>query len=330
MDRERLQQLEEQCIQNQPPACEAACPVHVAAKALSAAAAAGDWDEARREFIKAVPFPHVIARCCDAPCQTACVRKDAGGAIRIRDLERAVLAYGEDAPRRRRCAGRSRGSIAVVGAGMCGLSAAYELARKGYSVTVFEAEDEPGGRARDAGADVLPPDELAADVDKVVEAGAVIVTDTTVALAAPRGANALATLAPDADAILVAVGAGGGRRRGGARLPRRRARTHSRRPGHTRDEQVGRVRRRRHAAARTSPGRRSRPSPTGAAPHCPSTGNCRRSRSPRPARTVAAYATGLIVNLEGVEGEAPVAAAAPASGLHRRRGRRRSGALPAV
>ena len=61
MDRERLQQLEEQCIQNQPPACEAACPVHVAARALLAAARGGDWDEARREFARAVPFPHVIA-----------------------------------------------------------------------------------------------------------------------------------------------------------------------------------------------------------------------------------------------------------------------------
>lgn len=207
MDRERLQQLEEQCIQNQPPACEAACPVHVAAKAMLAAGSGGDWDEARREFTRAVPFPHVIARCCDAPCQTECVRKDAGGAIRIRDLERAALAHGNDSEKGTAMRRPRPGSIAIVGAGMCGLSAAYELARKGYSVTVFEAEDTAGGRACDAGEDALPAADLAADLAKVSVAGARIVTDTTVALAAPRGANALATLAPDVDAVLIAVGA---------------------------------------------------------------------------------------------------------------------------
>jgi NADPH-dependent glutamate synthase beta subunit-like oxidoreductase len=203
MDRERLQQLEEQCIQNQPPACETACPVHVSAKALAAAAAQGDWDAARREFVKAVPFPHVIARCCDAPCQTACVREDAGGGIRIRDLERAALAHGVEAAKGTAMRRRKPGSIAVVGAGMCGLSAALELARKGYSVTVFEAEDVPGGRARDLGEGVLPAAELAADAALVVEAGARIVTDTTVS----RGVDAIAALAPDVDAILLAAGA---------------------------------------------------------------------------------------------------------------------------
>ena len=207
MDRDRLQQLEEQCIQNQPPACVAACPVHVAARTLLAAAARGDWDAARREFVQAVPFPHVIARCCDAPCQAACVRGEAGGAIRIRDLERAVLAYGVESAKRTPMRRQKPGSVAVVGAGMCGLSAAYELARKGYSVTVFEAEDTAGGRARGADGEALPVDELEADVAKVLEAGARIVTDTTVALAAPRGANALATLAPCVDAIFLAAGA---------------------------------------------------------------------------------------------------------------------------
>lgn len=208
MDRERLQQLEQQCIQNQPPACEAACPVHVAARALAAAAAAGDWDAARREFTRAVPFPHVVARCCEAPCEVACVRREAGGAIRIRDLERAALAYGSEPPRPAAMRRRRPGSVVVVGAGLCGLAAAYELARKGYAVTLFEAEDAPGGRACEAGQEVLPAAELAADLAKVAAAGAVVVTDTVVALAAPRGANALSTLAPGADAILLAVGAG--------------------------------------------------------------------------------------------------------------------------
>jgi NADPH-dependent glutamate synthase beta subunit-like oxidoreductase len=209
MDRERLLQLEAQCIQNEPAACDAACPVHVAARAMLAAAARGDWTAARDELTRAVPFPHVISRCCDAPCEVACVRADAGGAIRIRDLERAAMEYGEAASappavmRPHKAAG-----VAIVGAGMSGLSAAYELACRGYSVTVFEAEDALGGRARRAAADGrLSAGELAADLAPVTAAGARFVPFTTVALAAPRGANALAGLAPDVDAIYLAVGA---------------------------------------------------------------------------------------------------------------------------
>ncbi len=94
-----------------------------------------------------------------------------------------------------------------VGGGLSGLTAAFELARKGYSVVVFEAEGEAGGRARELDEESLPAAALATEVARVVEAGARIVPFTTVALAQPRGANALATLAPDVDAIYLAVGA---------------------------------------------------------------------------------------------------------------------------
>jgi len=207
VDLQKLLALEEQCIQNQPPACNAACPVHVDARALAAAIAAGDFTEARRVFTQAVPFPHVIARCCDAPCQLACVREQVGGAIRIRDLERAAMEYGENPAPATAARRQKPGRVAVVGAGLSGLSAAYELARKGYSVVVFEAQDQAGGRARDVGEDVLPEADLAADCARVVEAGAQFLPFTPVALTAPRGVTALSALAPDVDAVYLAVGA---------------------------------------------------------------------------------------------------------------------------
>jgi len=207
MDQKTLLRLEEQCIQNQPPACVTTCPVHVGAKELLAAARAGDFGQARLIFTSTVPFPHVISRCCDAPCQKACVREQVGGGIRIRDLELAAMAYGDEPATQAKARREKPGRVAVVGAGLSGLTAAYELARKGYSVVVFEAQDEAGGRAREVGDEVLPRAELEADVARVAEAGARLVPFTAVALTRPRGANALAALAPDVDAVYLAMGA---------------------------------------------------------------------------------------------------------------------------
>ncbi|HMK92732.1 MAG TPA: FAD-dependent oxidoreductase, partial [Thermoleophilia bacterium] len=209
MDQKRLLELEEQCIQNQPAACVAACPVHVDARALAAAWGAGDALEARRVFTQAVPFPHVIARCCDAPCQRACVREQAGGTIRIRALERAAMASVDASAPAAATTFRARksGRIAVIGAGLSGLTAAFELARKGYAVVVFETLDGPGGRARDLGDDVLPAAELEADCAPALEA-VDFVPFTRVALEHRVTPNALAELAPDVDAIYLAMGAG--------------------------------------------------------------------------------------------------------------------------
>ena len=207
MDQKRLLQLEEQCIQNQPPACGAACPVHVDARELAAAAGRGDWTEARRQLTQAVPFPHVIARCCDAPCQVACVREQVGGTIRIRDLERAAMTYGEGAAPAAATRRPKPGRIAVVGAGLSGLSCSYELARKGYSVVIFEENEGPGGRALGLPDDVLPAAELQADCAAVTLAGADLVPFTRVALEHQTKPNALAELAPDVDAIFLAMGA---------------------------------------------------------------------------------------------------------------------------
>ena len=135
------------------------------------------------------------------------MRERAGGAIRVRDLERAAMEYGEDPAPAAVVHREKPGRVAVVGAGLSGLTAAYELARKGYSVVIFEAQDRAGGRARELDEELLPETDLEADCARVTEAGAQLIPFTPVALARPRGANALAALAPDVDAVYLAMGA---------------------------------------------------------------------------------------------------------------------------
>jgi len=100
VEQERMRRMEAMCIQEQPPACVAACPVHVDARGMSAAIAKGDFAGALAVYKKAVPFPAIIGRVCDAPCQDVCKRNEAGGAIRIRDLERACAEHAR--PRQKR------------------------------------------------------------------------------------------------------------------------------------------------------------------------------------------------------------------------------------
>lgn len=164
MDGQRIREWESRCVEEQPPACIATCPVRLDVRAMLGRADAGDWRGALAVLVRAVPFPGVLGRICDAPCEGACRRAEAGGAVRIRALERAVLEFG--GPRPPPVVGRSlrKMRVAVVGAGLGGLAAAVDLALKGCAVTVFEAGERPLGRLYALGEARLPARVLDADL----------------------------------------------------------------------------------------------------------------------------------------------------------------------
>lgn len=146
MEQTRLRELEDQCIQECQPPCTARCPVHVDVRGLTAAIAAEDFQGAARIFKRTVPFPEIIARTCDQPCQSSCYRKTIGGDIQVAALEAACLQFSDCEPARPVLLPKKDARVAIIGGGLGGLTTAFELSKKGYQVTLFEVEDRLGGR----------------------------------------------------------------------------------------------------------------------------------------------------------------------------------------
>lgn len=158
-EKDKLLELEGKCIQECAPPCAAACPVHVDARGIAAHMVRGNFEAALKLLRKTVPFPAIIGSTCDQPCQI-CNRSRAGGAIEIAALERACGKYGETAPPRIGLLPARKERVAVVGGGLSGLTAAYDLRRKGYAVTIFEAGDRLGGALRRFPEERLPAERI--------------------------------------------------------------------------------------------------------------------------------------------------------------------------
>jgi NADPH-dependent glutamate synthase beta subunit-like oxidoreductase len=120
------------------------------------------------------PFPAVCGRVCPAPCETECNRKELDGAVGINQVERSIGDFGiEHGLKLKKLTDETRTeTIAVVGAGPSGLSCAYQLARRGYGVTVFESADKPGGMLRwGIPGYRLPETVLDAEIGRIVDLG---------------------------------------------------------------------------------------------------------------------------------------------------------------
>ena len=155
-----------------------------------------------RHLHAAQPLPAITGRVCPHFCETACNRDPYDGPLAIRSLERylgdaaADLALGgpEEATGK---------SVAVVGSGPAGLSAAYYLRRSGHEVVVYEKRDRPGGLLRYGIPEYrLPEAVVDAEVARLEALG--IEFRTGVALGEGLG---LEDLKEAHDAVVVATGA---------------------------------------------------------------------------------------------------------------------------
>ncbi len=163
-DQKKLRELEAQCIQDHAPPCQAACPVHVDVRAMLAAASQGDFAAAFRVFAKTVPFPGVISRLCEQSCRTVCTRGEVDESIEIAALERVCVELNTNSRETIKKLPAREQRVAVVGGGLSGLTVAFDLARKGYDVTVFEAADRLGGSLWQVAESDLPRDVINDDL----------------------------------------------------------------------------------------------------------------------------------------------------------------------
>ena len=158
MDQKKLHQVEKQCIQEEAPACQSACPLHVDARTFVDQIKKEKFSDAWKTLTRSLPFPGILARICDHPCEKSCLREKLGGPISIGALER--FCVNQPRPRIRTIPmPKKKFTMAVVGENLSSLVAALELLKKGYEVTLFTACARLGGTLWDL-PDTLLPDKV--------------------------------------------------------------------------------------------------------------------------------------------------------------------------
>jgi heterodisulfide reductase subunit A len=160
-----------------PPRCQAACPIGQDVRGYMRLIFEGRYREALELIRDANPLPSVCGYVCHHPCERACTRGEVDDPLSIRSLKRFVVDYDDGnltLPERQAAKNRK---VAVIGSGPSGLTAAYELAKKGYAVEITESYKEPGGMLAWAiPAFRLPRSVLKRDIDYIRKMGVEIRT----------------------------------------------------------------------------------------------------------------------------------------------------------
>ena len=140
------------CLQCKDPKCIDACPLHIDIKAMILALGEGDIAAAFSKISEQSPFPGICGRVCQHElfCENDCLMGIKLQPVAIGSLERYVAdqhraAAGTEAAGPCNVAPATGPRVALVGSGPASLIAAFDLVRKGYRVTVFEALHRLGG-----------------------------------------------------------------------------------------------------------------------------------------------------------------------------------------
>jgi NADPH-dependent glutamate synthase beta subunit-like oxidoreductase len=164
------------------PPCNNACGTNEKIQGYLDLVKRGKYLDAYALIKEDMPFPSVTGRVCYHPCEQACNRGKYDEAISIRAVERFLGDLGQSLKHDVVEAGPPNGKkVAVVGSGPAGHSAAYQLARLGYKVTILEKSPRAGGLNRGGIPDwVLPQHILDREIERLIELGITIKTNCEV------------------------------------------------------------------------------------------------------------------------------------------------------
>ena len=188
--------------------CSERCPLSLCIQGYAGHIAAGEYAEAFGFIMSRTPLPETVCRVCHAPCEDVCVRGTADEPVAINALKRFVVDWAARQdneiyrPERETANGLK---VAVIGAGPSGLTAAHDLYLRGYSVTLFDAAERPGGLLAYGIPEYrLPPEALGRDISRILELGITFKGNTRLG----RDIFLETLLEKEFDAICLTIGAG--------------------------------------------------------------------------------------------------------------------------
>ena len=203
-------------VQRLPP-CKDACPSSEDIRGYLTAIAQADLyktkisqdealDKAWRILTDKNPLPSTHGRICPHPCESGCNRKEKeDGSVAINNMERFIGDHGlkRKLSYDKLTDEKKSQKIAVIGSGPSGLSCAYQMARRGYQVTIFEAFEKAGGMLRYGIPSYRLPDAiLDAEIQNILDLGVELKCNTRVGREV-----SYETLRNDFDAVYLAMGA---------------------------------------------------------------------------------------------------------------------------
>jgi len=164
------------------PPCNLSCPAGTDVVDFLHLIGEGKYQEGWELILNTNPFPGICGRVCPHPCERDCNRGNMGGTVNVHMLERFLADVNFDRKLKPRfIESRKKQSIGVIGSGPAGLSCAYQLARRGYKTTVYEALPEAGGMMRLGIPDYrLPKDVLEQEIDYIIAHGVELKLNTRV------------------------------------------------------------------------------------------------------------------------------------------------------
>ncbi|HXZ49080.1 MAG TPA: NAD(P)-binding protein [Usitatibacter sp.] len=197
------------------PPCQASCPsgedirgwLNIVRGVEKPPKDAAMQEYAFRRSTDANPFPSMMGRVCPAPCQTGCNRNKVEDYVGINAVEQYIGDYALEKGYAFQAGPDTGKRVAIVGGGPAGLSAAYQLRRKGHAVTLFDDHAELGGMAKYGVPGYrLPRTHLDGEINRILAMGVEVKAGTRVG----RDVS-LAELEKGYDAVLLALGCKAGK-----------------------------------------------------------------------------------------------------------------------